>query len=532
MIKKSSISKIGMASLTFFSLNVNAGGINKGANILLIVADDMNFNAVGAFGCPVPNTTPNIDKLASQGIRFTHAHVTSAVCQPSRGAIMTGMYGLHSGIEGFEHYTGNSLTLTEYLRNAGYMTGMLGKVTHSIPKYAEEYVKFDLVKDQDELGFGRDPRKYYEFSKLFFLKAKNEKKPFFMMANSHDSHRPFAGSDDEKKAPGFAEALEKSLIPNPSKIFKPEEVVVPGFLPDIPGVRKEVAQYYSSVRRCDDTVGEVLRDLQESGLYKNTLIIFISDNGMSFPYSKTNCYLNSTRTPFIAQWTGVIKHGTDIENFISGIDFLPTFLEIAGVPIPKNIDGTSFLPLLKGEKQEGRDKVFTQFYETSGKKRYPMRAMQNSRFGYIFNPWSDGQRIFRNESQAGLTFNAMKEAAVQNKGIKQRVDFFLLREVEEFYDFEKDPDALHNLISDPLYTKEINGMRNEMRNWMIKNNDFALSFFEQRNSKEALQKFMEEDEVRTIQRRDIKTGSLQNPNKVKKNNRKAAAKKNQDEIEN
>jgi len=508
MIKIKLISKLGLASLTALPLTLNAADNNKGINILLIVADDMNYNSVGAFGCPIPNTTPNIDKLASQGIRFTNAHVTSAVCQPSRGAIMTGMYGIHSGVEGFEHMTNNYHTLTEYLREDGYLTGMLGKVGHSMPKFDTEHQKFDLCKDQDEIGYGRDPQKYYESSKSLFMKSKNENKPFFLMANSHDPHRPFFGSDEEKNSPKFMEFSNKGLIPKPSKIFKPEEIVVPGFLPDIPEVRKEVAQYYSSVRRCDDTVGEILRALKEAGLEENTLIVFISDNGMSFPYSKTNCYLNSTKTPFIAKWPGTIKSGIDATNFISGIDFLPTFLEVAGIATPNGIDGKSFLPLLKGQQQNGRDMVFTQFYETSGSKRYPMRAVQNKYYGYIFNPWADGHKVFKNESQAGLTFKAMKEAAVQDNGIKQRVDFFLLRVVEEFYDFEKDPDALHNLINNPTYVDKINEMRNEMKSWMIKNNDPALTAFEQRNSKEALQKFMIDDEARTLQRRNIHSGIL------------------------
>ena len=503
MTKIFSIQKLGFATLAALSLTVNAAQNNKGVNVLLIVADDMNYNAIGAFGCPIPNTTPNIDKLASQGLRFTNAHVTSSVCQPSRGAIMTGMYGFHSGVEGFEHMTKNYSTLTEYLRNAGYLTGMLGKIGHSMPKFESELKKFDLAKDMNELGLGRDPQKYYSYSLDFFKMAKKADKPFFMMANSHDPHRPFAGSDDEKKSAQFMEAKRGNLIPNPSKIFGSEEIVLPGFLPDLPDIRKEVAQYYSSVRRCDDTVGEILRALKESGLEENTLIVFISDNGMSFPYSKTNCYLNSTKTPFIAKWPDVIRCGVDSVNFISGIDFLPTFLEVANIPIPKNIDGFSFLSTLKGQKQDNSKKVFTQFYETSARKRYPMRAIQNKHFGYIFNPWSDGQRNFINESQDGLTFKAMKEAAIQSNEIKQRVDFFQLRVVEEFYDFEKDPDALHNLINDPNYIDEINKMRSEMKNWMIQKNDPALEGFVNRNSKELLQKFMEDDRERTIKRHSL-----------------------------
>ncbi len=480
MIKITQLINIGISIFAALSLYANAANREKNINFLLITADDMNYNSVGAFGCPVTETTPNIDKLAQQGIRFTNAHVSHAVCQPSRGAIMTGMYGHNSGIEGFNHYTGDKLTLTEYLRRSGYLTGVLGKVNHSLPKFETELIHFDLIKrgltENNELGFGRNPQKYYEFAKSFFMNAKHQNKPFFLMANSHDPHRPFVGSDDEKRK--FKNALEDGSITEPSKKFEADEITIPGFLPNLPEIREEVAQYYSSVRRCDDTVGKILEALKESGLEGNTLIIFISDNGMAFPFAKTNCYLNSTKTPFIAKWPGVIKAGVDSTNFISGIDFLPTFLEAAEISIPKDIDGTSFLPLLKNKNQKGRNMVFTQFYETSGKNRYPMRAVQNKKYGYIFNAWSNDTTVFKNESQAGLTFKAMQEAAVNNNEIDERVHLFLYRVVEEFYDFEKDPDALSNLIEDPEYNSEIEKMRIELKHKMKKANDHALSDFE------------------------------------------------------
>jgi N-sulfoglucosamine sulfohydrolase len=478
-IGKNQLLSLAFVSLTACSITSNASDNLTGINILLITADDMNYNSVGVFGCPIGGTTPNLDKLAGQGVRFTNAHVNIAVCQPSRGAIMTGMYGHNSGVEGFEYYKGNKPTMTERLRDAGYLTGMLGKVSHSVPKFDTEAEKFDMIKrgltGDNELGFGRDPQKYYEHAKSFFLRAKKENKPFFLMANSHDPHRPFAGSDDEKQK--FNNVLEKGLIPNPSKIFKAEEIEVPAFLPDLPDIRKEIAQYYSSVRRCDDTVGKILQALEESGLQDKTLVIYISDNGMAFPFSKTNCYLNSTKTPFIARWPGRIIPGVDSVHFISAIDFLPTFLEIAGITPPGDIDGVSFLPLLNQKPQKNREVVFTQFYETSAKERYEMRAVQNKQHGYIFNPWSNGKTRFRNESQAGLTFMAMKEVASENKEIARRVNLFEFRVVEEFYDFRNDPDALHNLIDDPSYRQEISELRKELIKRMKDSNDPAYNDF-------------------------------------------------------
>ncbi len=473
----------------------------KRPNILLITADDMNWDALGCFGGRTPEITPNIDRLASEGIRFEHAHVTIAVCQPSRSVLMTGRYPHRNGAEGFQPINTSVPTLQEQLHKAGYIQGILGKVKHLAPP---EKFKWDMVEDYQDLGCGRNPQLYYKFAKDFFRQAAGRGQPFFLMANSHDPHRPFHGSAQEQKK--FAKVLKD--IPAPSRIYEGEEIEVPGFLPDLTNVRKEIAQYYSSVRRCDDTVGAVLRALSESGQAGNTLVMFLSDNGMALPFAKTNCYLHSTRTPWIAAWPGRIKPGTvDKQHFISGIDFMPTALNAAGVAALSGMDGSSFLPVLLGKRQPERDKVFTQFHQTSGRNRYPIRCVQNRRFGYIFNPWSDGQRVFKNESQSGLTFNAMKIAAQKDDSVAARVKLFQYRVVEEFYDFKNDPDGLHNLIDDPRYKEEIDKLRRELLDWMKKTGDPALVAFENRTSPEALKKFMAEQDARSGRKQQKKKAS-------------------------
>src|SRR5262249_35448378 len=140
--------------------------------------------------------------------------------------------------------------------------------------------------------------------------------------------------------------------PAPSRIYKPEEILIPGFLPDLADVRKEMSQYYSSAHRCDETVGQVLRALKESGLEENTLVMFLSDNGISMPFAKSNCYLTSTRTPWIVRWPGKVKAGVvEDQHMISGIDYMPTILETLGLAAPAGMDGRSFLPLLTDGKQ-------------------------------------------------------------------------------------------------------------------------------------------------------------------------------------
>lgn len=440
------------------------------SNILLILADDLNYNSVGCFGCPVDDITPNIDRLAQEGIRFYNAHVNIAVCQPSRQSMLTGLYPHRNGALGFEPIREDVTTLPEVLRQNGYYNGIIGKTRHCAPehKFAWDFFR-DTFNAQN--CFGRSPYIYGREAAEFFKNAKEAGKPFFLMANSHDPHRPFAGSKDElTRFFGFNTYA--------SRYYKPEEAWIPGFLPDLPDVRKELAQYYSSVHRFDETVGEVLRALDESGMAEDTLVILMSDNGMAFPFAKANCYLNSTKTPFIARWPGRIKAGAhNHDDFISGVDFTPTVLDALGLQDTLKTDGRSYLPLLLGEKQDQRETVYTQFNTTAMKGEYPMRCIQSRQFGYIFNSWADGETFYRNESMTGLTYNAMKEAATDNEEIAKRVRFFNYRCHEEFYDFSKDPDALNNLIDDPEYQHLIQEYRERLYAFMEETEDPVLSAY-------------------------------------------------------
>lgn len=445
---------------------VRAAGASADAatrpNILLITADDMNYDTPGFAGNPMPGMTPNLDRLASESLRFVHAHVTIAVCQPSRSVLMTGRYPCRNGAEGFEPIRSDVPTLTEQLHKAGYFNGIFGKHNHLEP--VEKFC-WDVLVPAGQLGQGRDPARYHAESAAFFAKAREEGKPFFLMANSHDPHRPFAGSQQEARWRRGRRGPDLPF-PSPGRTWLPANVRIPGFLPDLPDIRTELAQFYASAHRCDETIGAVLRALREAGAEDNTLVMFLSDNGMAFPFAKTNCYLTSTRTPWLVRWPGMIAPGVNDGDLISGIDFMPTILEAAGLPKVPDMDGRSFLPLLRGESQAGRDRVFTVFHRTSGKRAYPMRCLQDRRYGYILNAWSDGQRLFKNESQSGLTFDAMQRAARKDADIAARVKLFQYRVPEEFYDFERDPDALHNLVDDPAYADKVAEFRTQTKRIM------------------------------------------------------------------
>jgi len=460
----------------------------KPLNILIASVDDLAYNSIGAFGCPVNNITPNIDRLAEEGIRFTHAFSNTAVCQPCRQSWLTGLYPHNNGAEGFEPINENITTLPELLKKAGYINGILGKEIHHQPteKFFWDFIPFKTEKDSVwRKGQSRNPALFYEYAKKFFDLVKQENKPFFFSVNSHDPHRPFAGSAIDSVVWG-------GNMPPITKIYNPKEIEMLGYLPDIPEVRKEVTQYYNSVHRGDQSIGAVLKALKESGLENNTLVIFLSDHGAAFPFSKSQCYLNSTKTPLIMRWPGKTEPGSvDDEHLISGIDLMPTILKVAGVDASNEMDGVSFMPLLLKDNYEERPYVFNAYYQIFAKIRYPMRSVQDKEFGYIYNFWSDGSRKMTGDATGGITWKAMVKAAETDPEIAKRVELYRHRIKEEFYDLKNDPDALKNLIDDPAYSNKINEFRDRMLQSMKQYNDPAYEAYLNRNEEGRIKEFMD-----------------------------------------
>ncbi len=449
-------------------------------NVLLFTADDLNCDSLGCYGSTVPDVSPNLDRFAAQSMRFDRGHVTVAICQPSRGVLATGRYPHRSGVMGFMHTQRKIPTAMQSFRDAGYLTGILGKVGHSTP---HANYKWDFTHDQGALGAGRSPKKYYDYSVEFLARCQKEGKPFYFMVNSHDPHRPYH-LPQAKLAGRYKEAEA------PSRLYKPKEVVVPGFLPDIAGVRQETSYYFNSVRRLDDTFGRVMAALDESGFAENTIVMFLSDNGVALPFAKCNAYLASTRTPWLVRWPGVIKAGTvDEGHFISGIDFFPTVLEAGGLDVPAGLDGKSFVPLLKGESQSGRAQVHTQIDCKAGGDAVPMRCVQDANFGYIFNAWADGDHWYRNNNE-GLSMKAMEEAAKTDAAIAARVKVFRYRSVEELYDLKNDPDCLKNLANDPAHQRTLSHMQAQLKDWMAATEDPLLGAFDKRDDPKAMSDIM------------------------------------------
>jgi len=463
-------------------------------NVLIITTDDMSCDSVGAYGCPLPGTTPNMDRLAAASLRFNHAFVQVGNCMPSRNVMFSGRYPHNNGVEGFRQVRNSYPVMADLMQAGGYYTGIRHKVTHSTPW--SPYPAWDVVLDRQPDGTQLDqknPASYHLSTRRGIEEARAAGKPFCLNLNISDPHKPFYGENGR---------LDEN---RPSRVFTPEEVPVPGFLFDDPAVRRELALYYSSVRRADDSLGEILRALRESGEEERTAIIFLSDHGMPLPFAKTQLYFHSTRTPWMVRWPGVTRAGTvDDRHLISAVDLLPTLLDIVGRPHPPGLDGRSFAPILRGANQDGRDHIVAEYNENSGGHRHPMRAIITRDHGYLFNPWSNGIRAMATATKGTATYRRMVTLAKESPAIEARLRLFEHRVPEELYDYARDPDALRNLIDDPTHRAKRDEMAARLEDWMVRTKDSMLPVFRARADPAAREEFMRGQEQESTGRSGAK----------------------------
>ncbi|MGB2500809.1 MAG: sulfatase family protein [Mariniblastus sp.] len=463
-------------------------------NILIVTVDDMNCDSVGAFGCELAGTTPNIDQLAARGMRYQFAHVQVGNCYPSRNVMFSGRYPHNTGVEGFYQVKNpNYPHLVDAMKAGGYFVGIRGKASHSTP-YQPYAWDVDLSVIDGKKQDVKNANSYYVSTRRGIEMAKEAGKPFCLNVNISDPHKPFFGINSKGKL-----VDDKNV---PSHIFEPSEVPIPGFLFDHPDVRLELAHYYSSVRRADDCFAATMKALKESGQADNTVIMFLSDHGMPLPFAKTALWHHSTRTPWIVYWPGVTKPGSvDRKHMVSAVDLMPTILEIAGIDPPEGFDGHSFLPTIQGKSQDGRDAVYKVYNENSGGNRSPMRSVETKKYGYLFNPWVDGKRSFATATKGTMTYRAMQKLAATDPKIAARLNLFDHGVREELYDYESDPNALNNLIDDPNYAGVLAELRGTMRQFMKESKDPVLEVFDQREDDLSVSAYVDRVQAASDERR-------------------------------
>ncbi len=430
-------------------------------NIILIIADDVSWDDIGAYGHPSIKT-PNLDRLAREGMRFDNAFLTTSSCSPSRSSIITGKYPHMTDAEQL-HWPlpGYNVTFVEKLREAGYWTAQAGK-WHLGDEVKE---RFDLIIPEGANGFvyktgGQESgfKKDTELSDgsgaqnwIPALNARPQGKPFFLWLAAVDPHRPY-----------FEGAITK-----PHKL---SDVKLPPYFPDNEEVRKDFALYYDEVSRMDAYIGQLDSALKEQRISENTLILFITDNGRPFPRDKTTLYDGGIKTPWIVKWPAKVRVGGVSRSLVSSIDIATTFLSLAEVAASSNFLGKDFSPILFDPNAEIRDFVFAEdhwhdFADYS-------RAVRNKQFKYIRNYYPDLPNTPSADALRAGAYQSMMRLEREGKlTAAQRRCFVSPRDEEELYDTLEDPHELNNLAKDSLYRNQLLTMRDELERIRKATND-------------------------------------------------------------
>ncbi|NMH86887.1 sulfatase family protein [Flavivirga algicola] len=460
----------------FFLLFLSCSDVNKSnsvvivqdtsipPNIILFVADDHGTDALGSYGNPIIKT-PNLDKLASNGVRFTNAYCTSASCAASRSVILSGLYGHATGSYGhvhdYHHFsTYNEVkSLSNRLSEAGYVTARIGKY-HVAP---ESVYKFDEV-------LKANPRNTVEMANVS-SGILNSDKPFFLYFCTDDPHRGQPFSPEPWDTPNSFGNKAQGYDDVNQVIYAPDDVLVPEFLPDTKQTREEIAQYYQSVSRIDQGFGKLMSHLKSSGKMDNTIIFYISDNGMAFPGAKTTVYEPGIKLPCIIKDPKSSKKGIVNQSRISWVDLAPTILDMADVDYDtKDFHGKSFKGILHQEEASEWQTIYAShtFHEIT--MYYPMRVIIDGDYKLIWNIAYPLDYPFASDLWAASTWQAIYRNDEKYFG-KRTVADYMQRPEFELYNVSKDPSETNNLTHQNEYKAILESLKLKLKTFQINTKD-------------------------------------------------------------
>ena len=412
-------------------------------NILLIVSED-NGPELGCYGDPYA-FTPNLDRLAADGVRFDRAFVPFSVCSPSRAAFLTGLYPHQNGQIGlathkFAMYRENTPNVVTLLKSAGYCTGLIGKL-HVNPESA---FPFDF-REIRGANFGRRQSvvDYADSATRFFAESKG--KPFFLSVNFPDAHLPF-----------LRQANGRPAEPQSADDVKPMSWI--GI--DSPHIREQVADYYNCLARLDEGVGLLLDRLEAAGLADQTIVFYLGDHGAQFPRGKVSVYEGGLRVPLIVRWPEKARTGTARSELVSTIDILPTILQAVGMKsAATELPGLPLQPLLAGETPAAwRRYIFALATGAFPRACYLQHSIRDERFKLISNPRPGTENLHAstyldpNHPHSVVTGATPEEQAAAPGHVRAALKRWSNPPRYELYDLNRDPDQLYNLADDPPHT--------------------------------------------------------------------------------
>lgn len=408
-------------------------------NIIHIVTHDIGTD-LGCYGHPDVKT-PNLDRLAAEGVRFTNCFCASTACSPSRGTTMTGRYAHSNGLMGLAHL-GWSLpegekTITDYLNDVGYVTVHAGF----------QHERHDRSRNSYQVLLGEDWTKRFEDSYIDvavdrvveYLEG-HSGGPFYVNLGSFECHQPW-GKRSEYDA---------------FNTYDPESTVVPPHVNDAGGIRRTLCSYYATISFMDAQVGRLLSALRILDLEDNTVVLFTTDHGCSFPRAKGTLYDAGVRICLILRWPGTIPSGATLSELIHTVDVLPTLLAMIGERKPPIVQGRSFWPLLQGKAFEPYEQVFM---ERNGHDFLDfVRAVRTMRYKYIRNYTQRNREMMPSDDPDECNWHRLRDSGIP-------------RPYEELYDLDEDPNEFRNVADAPKYDEVLADMRQRLERWMDETDD-------------------------------------------------------------
>ena len=417
-------------------------------HLVLFLADDFSWNDAGPYGSPDART-PNLDRLAQEGLRFDAAFAASPTCTPSRSCLYTGLYPFRNGA-----HTNHSLvrdevrTLPQRLQALGYRVVLAGK-THIGPR---PIFPFEYLEGSNQLPPGKKEVLWTDLNTQVVDRLLEQhdraKQPLCLLVCSHSPHVYWPEVDG----------------------YDPTKLHLPPYLVDTPETRAARDRYLTDVTWMDRQVGEVRNSLRRHGYAENTLFLFSADQGAQWPFAKWNLYDAGLRVPLLAHWPGHVKVGTT-KAMVSLIDVLPTFLAAAGAPAATDLDGHSFLPVLEGKSHHLRDEVFAAHTGDKEMNRAPSRCIRTSHWKLIAN--LAPEITYRTHISGGngldgrVYWDSWLRFAPSNPAAARLIERYEHRPAVELYDLERDPWELENLAANPKHARTVAELQEKLKQWRL-----------------------------------------------------------------
>lgn len=403
-------------------------------NIVFMIADDCTFRDLECYGGQA--RTPHLNRLAQQGMKFTHCFQSAPMCSPTRHSIYTGQYPVKTGA-----YPNHTLvdpgtpSVVSYMRQLGY------RVAHS----GKSHVKPASVFDWQHLPGDQNPN--FDRVDEFLGQCVQDATPFCLLLCSNEPHTPWNKGDASQ--------------------YPPEAITLPKNFVDTPALRAGMSRYLAEITYFDSQVGQAMELLAKHNLAGDTLFVVVSEQGSSLPFAKWTCYDSGLQSGCIVTWPGHVQAGVTNPAMIEYIDFLPTFIEAAGGSPEPNLDGKSLLPVLAG-KQQHKEYVFGEMTTRGiiqGSDHFGIRSVRSKQFKYIWN--FTPEITFQNACTHSPEFLSWIEKADQgDESAATLVARYQHRPAIELYDIQADPLEMNNLADDPQYAQTKSTLRAQLDAWM------------------------------------------------------------------